>query len=181
MLERLKQLLWITDTTQDDILNAYIVLAESVIEEKLWYKMAVEEIEEKIDADDCSIFFLKAPIKQINSIVWWEYKKHSKNALYLKSKVSGEITINYDWWIAEEDEHETLIFPEVIAFAIVDLAKWAYESESLWTSNIKQKKIDTLSITYFSPAEKSELNSIANALNIDSLIAPYKLLFAQAI
>ena len=179
MLEILKNLLGITDDSQDTLLNNLITTAKGIIESKLWYSLEITDIEEKIDADDCSIFFLKAPISSITSINWWEYKKHTKNALYLKEKVSWEITINYKWWIA--DGWETITLPGQLAFAIASFAKWIYESEISWNSNIKSKKIDTLSISYFSPAEKSELNSIANALNIDSLITPYKLLFAQAI
>lgn len=174
MIDKLKILLKITDELQDPTLHYLIDSAKAIIEQKLWYSFDVQSYTENIDVDGSSMIFLSRPIVSIDSIQWWELKKFTKNVLYLKHKVKWEITINYQWWL-----WDTL--PSGISQAIINLAKWIYENEVDGSGNIKSKKIDTLSISYFSANEKSEWSSIAAVMNIDSLIAPYKLLYMAAI
>jgi hypothetical protein len=89
---------------------------------------------------------------------------------------SGEVEIQYSAGF------EQTKIPLEIQQLVLNMCKQAFtDHNSEDTLDIKQKKIDTLSITYFSKVESVEGNDLRSQLSFDSVLENYKIFIPLSI
>lgn len=64
---------------------------------------------------------------------------------------------------------------------MLNLAKELYQIHKTNGLEIKSKKVDVLSITYFSPEEQKKGSTARSKSDLAALLAPYKLLYYTAL
>lgn len=169
----LKNLLKISDTGQDQILKTLLKQSEEIIERKIGYSLKEKKYHTIINAENTAILFLEAPILSIENLSKGEVKYYRKNVLYLKKSIQGEVEIQYTGGMKQVTESITL--------AMVGLAKELYQIRNTKGLEIKSKKIETLSITYFSPEEQQNGSVARTETDLWAVLAPYKLLSCYSI
>ena len=172
-LDELKEFLNITKNDQDKLLEMMLDLANDMIEQELGYSLTEKEYTEALDVENTSMLFLKAPIVSVKSITGAKVDHWSKNVVYLEKKTRGRVVINYTWGFAS--------LPKSLAFAMLNLAKELYQIHKTNGLEIKSKKVDVLSITYFSPEEQKKGSTARSKSDLVALLAPYKLLYYTAL
>lgn len=175
-LEELKEYLQITDTSQDQILMGFIQQISSTIDGYLWYSLKESSHDEWYLVRKSGVIRTKAmPITEVTSLSFSSVKRISKNAIYLVDSPleDQEVQIKY------KAGHATI--PAEIKQLCLDGCKQLYKDFTSGELDIKSKKIDTLSITYFSPEEHTEGNDVRKLNTFTSILKKYKTFIPHAI
>lgn len=156
-LENLKKSLGITDDSKDEVLERLIKSTSASFDKYLWFSLEKKKYFEEIEKNFDYIIVSHFPVKNISKI----YHKNSKKSLkisrideqiiYLDEDIFWKIFIEYEAWFDSLDEISDVenACIEACILAYNDLAiSWA-------ETNVKSKKIETLSKTYFSKEEMS--------------------------
>lgn len=154
-LDELKIYLWIDDTTHDVALWKLIKRVSIQFDRYLWRNLWIEEYTEYIDLyNDNLIIVWNWPITEVVNIedIDWNYIDHKRingNLVFLEENYAWTLKIIYKAWYASLDD-------------ILDIEQACLEvCNDLWNntpttendSNVKTKKIESLSISYFSKEE----------------------------
>ena len=186
-LSSLKEKLWITDTSSDSKLLLIIEEATKLIDGKIWYNLEKKEIIKRIDGTWTNKLFLdhKANeiiyIKNRNNNYFYTLDYIDNYIVYLEEithKWSKNIEIKYNIWFENiPSDIENICMELCIALSLDLWIKWA-NSEKFENKNIKNQKLWSLSVIYFSNDEKvsyiKDRFSIAIKENFDMIISKYK-------
>ncbi len=175
-LENLKEELNITESSDDEILDKFIKRTSGIIEDYIWYTLDQRIITEYHNWWDI-ILFAELPIADEASVVitnkdtWDSYTIDFINwraisLIQTPPEWSNNIKLEYQTWYDDESK-----IPEALIFVAIE---WIWEyymkyKSQIWDWNqdlqVKSKKIDSLSITYFSQ-EESKKSDIQNNFEI---------------
>jgi hypothetical protein len=181
-LEDLKMFLGIEGNDKDGVLQWIIDKTSSLIDSYLWYSLFLKEYTEFYPSRESSVIFVERKpiieIKYVKNGKWelFEVKRFWENAIHLKRKIKGEAEIKYTAGYKSEE------IPLEIKNLCLDMWKQTWgEYNSDGELDIKQKKIDTLSITYFSKEESIQWNDSRTRSSFENILEPYKVFIPLAI
>lgn len=181
-LNQIKKLLKIEGDDQDKLLTSLIEQASAMIDNHLWYSLLSKAYTEFYPSRYSSVLFVSAkPITEVISVKneRWEplqVKRANGNAIHLTHKVKGTVEIEY------KAGYESVELPKEIVWLCGNMVKQLYTDYNAdGDLDIKQKKIDTLSITYFSKQESIEGNDVRTQGSFDVVLAPYEIYLPMAI
>ena len=177
-LQNLKEELKIITSDDDDILNKLIERISLIIEKYIWHALDERIITEYHDWWE-NIIFADLPIVDENTIkitnksTWYELTvDHIEwRAVYLTEDTNEwvkNIKLEYKTWYQDESK-----IPSDIVWVAVDWIGTHYNSyksqDWTWIQNpkMKSKKIDSLSITYFSSEENKAQGKTDNLEILD--------------
>jgi len=186
-LGSLKDKLWITDTCSDSKLLLIIEKATKLIDSKIWYNLEKKEVLKRIDGTWTNKLFLDHKpneiiyIKNKNSTYFYTLDYIDNYIVYVEEKSqkwSKNIEISYSiWFDIVPSDIENICMELAVALSLDLWIKWT-NSEKFESKNIKNQKLWSLSVTYFSNDEKDsyikDRFNLAIKENFDMIISKYK-------
>lgn len=178
-LDNLKSELQITTSDDDTIISKLIERVSLIIEKYIWYTLDERTLTEYHDWWNNVIFAEftiadESTIKVTNKITWYEFTvDHIEwRAIYITEDTNewaNNIILEYKTWYEDESK-----IPSDIVWVAIDWI-WAHynsfkSQDWTWTQNskVKSKKVDSLSITYFSNEESKPQGKTDNLEILDS-------------
>lgn len=156
-LANLKEYLGITDTSFDVVLAKVIKRCTQQFDKYLWYNLENKKYTEYIMVDDDDIIIVNIwPVKDIvkltqDNVDWSDvtYTRIDGNIIYMPEKHDWTLYIEFNAW------YDDLASIQDVEQACLEVCGdiWDNTPTSWNEANIKSKKIETLSKTYFSKDE----------------------------
>jgi len=174
-LATLKEYLGITDTASDTLLTNTIKRVTRQFDKYLGRNLGTKEYIEYIDCEDDNIIIIsKWPLDSITEIKSEDssgsdltVKRTDGNIIYLENSYDGTVYVKYD---AGYNDLGDILDVEQSCLEVCN-GLWNDTPVSGGESNIKSKKIETLSKTYFSKKEMSEGNSVDFRETLDNYVS----------
>lgn len=158
-LDELKVYLWITDNTYDSVLQKIIKRVSLQFDRYIWRNLWVKTYEEYIDINNDNLIIVSNwPIVSVLNIedLDWNYleeKRINWNFIFLEEDFEWNLKIQYTAWYNSDD---ILDVEQACLEVCNDL--WSQTPTTENDSNVKSKKIESLSISYFSKEEMRRWN-----------------------
>jgi len=182
-LEELKSFLGVTSEEKDALLTDVIQNGTDLVNIELWDSILEQSLTRRVDGIGGSIILMENIINEVTEIkyrVWTDSWQSldvdfiSKNKIHLTTKVPSwisNVSVTYKKWYAT--------IPSDFKKFFLFYCKTLMENEEAQsptnqnTKEIKQKSLESLSITYFSPSELSTKNSLFS-IDYDKILKKYK-------
>lgn len=156
-LANLKEHLWLTDTNFDIVLAKVIKRCTQQFDKYLWYNLETKKYTEYVVVDWDDILIVNIwPVKTIDKLkqdnVDWSdvtYTRIDGNIIYMPDDHDGTLYIEYNAW------YDAIADIQDVEQACLEVCTelWNNTPTSWNEANIKSKKIETLSKTFFSKDE----------------------------
>lgn len=161
-LERLKEFLGIEDTSQDAVLSKLIARWSDMLTTELWDDLSLKTQTRRYDSFGTNRIVLEHVVNSIWKVEYTKNNWYSRTEVpldfidwyivYLKNKIpkwNKNVRVTFTKW------YDT-VPQDIEAFFLKYVSKMRYEAQpNSDNKEIKTKKLDWLSITYFWPNELS--------------------------
>lgn len=178
-LDELKTYLWITDISQNNNLSSLIKTLTSIIDIEIWWNLWIQTIERRVSGNGSNRIILEWWINTVNfvylynSYIWDDYTQINVNfidwhIIYVDrnlQKWNKNIKISYTRWYASVPDDLKRFFLYYCK-EIIDI-----ENGKNLVSN---KKIEWLSVSYFSPGELNEVTKDKKFMDLSAILKKYK-------
>ena len=180
-LQNLKDRFGVTDNQQDDKLSLLITSITKIIDNYLWFNLEKDEHTDYIVNNNTAkiLFFPKKPITKILELeditgvdVTMNVRRFELNMVYLDIQITGEVKAIY------EAGYDTLAEIPDVESVCLDMCEQAYNIQASWNVDldVKQKKIEDMSVTYFSKDETMQNSAYRENSSFEAVLDQYRVL-----
>ncbi len=180
-LANLKTRLWITDTAEDAYLQSIITQTTRIMDNYIWCNLELADYEEYVvnNFSSKTLFFPNKPIVSISEILDFNgeditsnIRRYNINIVYLDVETEGEVKAKYSAW------YENLSDIPDVETVCLDFCSEAYRLNASGKEElaIKQRKVEDLSVTYFSRKETEEGSVVREKTSFETILDNYRVL-----